>query len=79
MNTGPSFDLSRANLKGPDLFLRYQVPAQGQSLRVCGLADDVELLLVERGGERRALLMRELAYHHVAQGELAGEPYLVSF
>jgi hypothetical protein len=27
----------------------------------------------------RALVAREMAFHHVAQGELGGQPYLVSF
>ena len=44
-----------------------------------GLEPTAELMAFERGGERRALLVPEMAYHHVAQGELAGEPYLVSF
>jgi len=39
----------------------------------------MELIAFERGGMHRAFLAREMAYHHVAQGELAGEPYLVSF
>ena len=38
-----------------------------------------ELLVFERGNERRTLLVTEMSYHHIAQGELAGEPYLVSF
>ena len=38
-----------------------------------------ELLVFERGDQRRALLLPEMAYHHVCQGELAGEPYLVTF
>lgn len=38
-----------------------------------------ELMVFERGGERRALLLSEMVYHHVCQGELAGEPYLVTF
>lgn len=44
-----------------------------------GLAPEQELVLFERGGQRRAILVPEAAYHHVIQGELAGEPYLVSF
>ena len=38
-----------------------------------------ELLAFERNGERRVLSILEMAYHHVCQGELAGEPYLVTF
>lgn len=43
------------------------------------LKPDTELLAFERGGERRAVLLSEALYHHVVQGELAGEPYLVTF
>ena len=48
-------------------------------LKEAGLAKERELLAFERGGKRRVLLVDEMIYHHVAQGELAGEPYLVSF
>ena len=73
------FDLSRARLRGPDYFKRYQAPDNGESLAGSGLGNDVELLVVKRRGEGRALLMREVSYHHVVQGRLAGEPYVVSF
>jgi hypothetical protein len=73
------FDLSRARLRGPDYFKRYQAPDNGEPLAASGLGNDVELLVVKRRGESRALLMREVSYHHVAQGRLAGEPYVVSF
>ena len=38
-----------------------------------------DLIIVERGGESRALTVRQMAYHHLAQGRPKGEPYLVSF
>jgi len=41
--------------------------------------NDEELIVFERNGVYRALNLREMAYHHVAQGDLAGEPYLISF
>ena len=50
-----------------------------QPLAEAGLSDDKELLVFERGNQRRATLLPEMLYHHVVQGELAGEPYLVSF
>jgi hypothetical protein len=43
------------------------------------LEPDEELLIIERGGVERAFVLRQMAYHHIAQGELAGEPYVVSF
>ena len=38
-----------------------------------------ELMSFEVNGERRVLLVHEMIYHHICQGELAGEPYLVTF
>ena len=61
-------------------FVPFRPPSDGgEPLGDAGLADDEELIIFERHGLRRALVVREMAYHHVAQGKLAGEPYLVSF
>jgi len=60
-------------------FEPFQVPAQGVSLSSLNLPPDLELITLARGGAIRALVAREMAYHHVAQGELASEPYMVSF
>ena len=73
------FDPTRAQLKGPDMFERFRAPDRGEPLRSAGLSKDTEIMLVERSGETRAFLLRQLTYHHLAQGELAGEPYIVSF
>jgi len=54
-------------------------PVKGQSLYKANLHPDEELIVIERNREYRALLAREMAYHHIAQGEMAGEPYLVTF
>lgn len=43
------------------------------------LKGKTELLVFERGGQRRAFLLDEANYHHSVQGELAGEPYLVTY
>ncbi len=48
-------------------------------LAQAGLKPEIELITFERNGERRALIATEMHYHHVCQGELAGEPYLVTF
>ncbi len=74
-----TFDATRARLKGPDRFPRLNVEGRGERLASLGLDGDTPLLVVERGGQRLALLLREMVYHHLAQGQLAGEPYLVSF
>ena len=60
-------------------FAPFQVPDQGVSLVSLNLPPDLELITVKRGGVTRALVAREMAYHHVAQGQLNGEPYMVSF
>jgi len=61
------------------VFVPLRPGEETTSLRSASLAPKTELLLFTRGEERRALLMREMSYHHIAQGDLAGEPYLVSF
>ena len=73
------YDVSRAALRGPDLFDRFEVPAETPPLSAAELDPEEQLLVVERGGQRRALLVRQMTYHHVAQGTLAGEPWLVAF
>jgi hypothetical protein len=60
-------------------FEPFQVPAQGAPLSSLNLPPDLELIAIHRGGAKRALVAREMAYHHVAQGELDGQPYMVSF
>ena len=73
------FDASRARLKGPDYFKRFNVPDAGQALASVGASDDTEIIVFERGGQSRALYLKQMVYHHLAQGTLNGMPYLVSF
>ena len=54
-------------------------PDAGAPLAALELPAETEILVFERGGAKRGLLVRHMAYHHVAQGELAGHPYLVTF
>lgn len=74
-----TFDVERATLKTPDHFRRFRILGNGTPLHSAGLKQRAQLLVFERGGQRRALLRDQMSYHHVAQGELAGEPYLVTF
>jgi hypothetical protein len=73
------FDASRARLHGPGNFPRFDVPSEGIPLARAGLGGSEDLMVVRRGGEARALTVKQMHWHHLAQGELAGEPYLVSF
>lgn len=60
-------------------FEPFSVPEQGASLSSLNLPPDLELIVLSRNGSTRALVAREMAYHHVAQGKLNGQPYMVSF
>ena len=73
------FDPGRAWLKGPDYFQRFRVPSRGQPLAASGVPGDELIAVLERGDQRRALVVRQLLYHHVAEGELGGEPFVASF
>jgi hypothetical protein len=72
-------DRSNTIVKKKWQFKPFQVPSRGTPLSKMKLPDDYELIIVERNGERRGFSMREMTYHHIAQGKLAGEPFLVSF
>ena len=78
----PGFDVNRAMLSDRSRFTPFLVE-ESQLLREAleqGVVDDdTPILVVERGGRRLALITREMMFHHVAQGELAGEPWMVSF
>lgn len=73
------FNAKRALLRKPDLFRRFLPGPSDLFLSGCELDDSEVILIFERGGERRGLSARQMSYHHVAQGELAGEPYVVTF
>lgn len=73
-----TFDPDRLQ-KQPDAFARFDVSDGGIPVSAAKLPTAAELIVLERSGERRALLIQEMAYHHLAQGRLANEPYIVSF
>lgn len=43
------------------------------------VAEDTPVLLFEAGGRTLVLVSSQMSYHHVAQGEMAGEPWMVTF
>jgi len=73
------FDARRAMLKGPDLFSRFRFADKMVHVNATGASGKERILVFERNRTKRALLVRQMAYHHVAQGELAGEPFLITF
>ena len=76
------FDLTRATLKKKPMFPPFYVK---QSRRLADLLDagkitpEADLLLLDYAGGTIALDKTQMALHHVAQGEMAGEPWLVTF
>ncbi|MDH3270625.1 MAG: hypothetical protein OEN56_04790 [Gemmatimonadota bacterium] len=43
------------------------------------VAADTPVLTFEAGGKTLVLVSSQMSYHHVAQGEMAGEPWMVTF
>ncbi|QKG83695.1 hypothetical protein GXN76_03860 [Kroppenstedtia pulmonis] len=73
------FELSRLK---EDHFERYDVSdtrSLQEVVKKGELKGNDSLLVVERGGERLSFSVYDMTYYHVAQGELAGEPYMVAF
>lgn len=77
-----NFDPSRAHLSTEDLFKPFAVEktiALKDAMNSKRVKPDTELLLLNHPDTPIALIKLDMAYHHVAQGEIAGEPWLVSF
>ena len=78
----PDFDADRARLSDKDMFRPFEVrttrPLQ-EALATGDVTEGMPVLVMEREASVLVLLTRQMVYHHVAQGELAGEPWLVSF
>jgi hypothetical protein len=76
------FDAHRALLLRNDIFQPFRVttsrPLQ-TTLESGDLCAAASLLVVRRDGAVLALSSWQLTYHHAAQGEIEGEPFLVSF
>ena len=80
--TAEDFDLGRAYIGEEPMFDAFY-PTEYEELasvrRSGRIKDDTALLLLQRGGTTLTLLTMQMSYHHIAQGELEGEPWMVSF
>ncbi len=78
----PEFDITRARVGAGSRFEPFQVH-ETRSLREAfgaGVVEsDTRLLVMAHAAGRLALVTDQMAYHHVAQGDIAGEPWMVSF
>ena len=78
----PEFDINRARVGAGSRFEPFRVRQTQllrQALATGAVESDTRLLVMEHAAGRLALLTDQMAYHHVAQGDMAGEPWMVSF
>lgn len=76
------FDAERAYLGSEPTFTPLRDPdfePLRAVLRRGELTDDTPMLAFEAGGRTLALVSSQMSYHHVAQGDMAGEPWMVTF
>ena len=80
--TAEDFDESRAFLNDTPMFDAFY-PESYEPLSTARrdgrVRDDTGLLMLQRGDMTLALVTMQMSYHHIAQGEMAGEPWMVSF
>ena len=75
------FDARRALLVRGDIFAPFRVKATrplSDALARRVLRADEPVVVAECNAAPIVLLKRHMSFHHVAQGEIAGEPWLVS-
>ena len=76
-----SFDSSRANLRDKEIFPPLYVETTvslSEALKRGDVRDHTHLMVIERKSKMLALLTKQMIYYHVAQGEIDGEPWMVS-
>lgn len=77
-----TFDVRRALLVYQDIFAPFHVTATRplqDALASGDVQKDAPVIVVQRDAATVVLLRRQLTYHHVAQGEAEGEPWMVSY
>ncbi len=82
MKQVPGFEPGRAILSdvwGFDPFPVTTMEPLEDALESGKIGEETAVLLLTRGDTRLALLTEQMSYHHIAQGELEGEPWMVSF
>ncbi|MEM7798177.1 MAG: hypothetical protein AAF633_03215 [Chloroflexota bacterium] len=80
--TTAEFDAERAVLSEKAIFEPLVINDKNgktRPLSKSGLPQEAQIIIAERNGQQITFLLRHLSYHHLAQGELAGQPYMVSF
>jgi hypothetical protein len=76
-----AFDSGRATLRDKQIFPPFYVEETiplSEALRRNKVRKETHLMVIERKTRRIALLTKQMIYHHVAQGEIDGEAWMVS-
>jgi hypothetical protein len=76
------FDTDRALFWAEPNFIPLRDPEWtplSEVRRARDVQDDTPLLVFEAGGKTLTLVSSQMSYHHVAQGEMAGEAWMVTF
>jgi hypothetical protein len=76
------FDPDRAIFWQEPNFVPFRNPTWeplGAALRAGKVTEDQPVMVFEMGGEAMVLVTSQMSYHHVAQGDRNGEPWMVTF
>ncbi|MBT3328062.1 MAG: DUF3179 domain-containing protein [Gemmatimonadales bacterium] len=82
MQVKEGFDTDRAIFWAKPNFIPLRDPewqSLSQALRSGDISDETTVVAFEMAGKTLALVSSQMSYHHVAQGEMAGEPWMVTF
>lgn len=73
-------DVARIGVGGRfEPFVVENLEPLADALKAGRVQNDTRLLVSQHPAGRVALLTDQMTYHHVAQGSIAGEPWMVSF
>ena len=82
MPTKEGFDTDRAIFWRSSNFVPLRNPdwrSLSDARRAGDISDNTPVLVFEAGGSTLVLVSSQMAYHHVAQGNMNGEPWMVTF
>ena len=82
MPTKDGFDTGRAIFWSAPNFVPLRDPdwrSLSDARRAREVSDDTPVLVFEAGGSTLVLVTSQMSYHHVAQGDRNGEPWMVTF
>ena len=82
MPTKDGFDIGRAIFWSAPNFVPLRDPdwrPLRDARRARDVSDSTPVLVFEAGGSTLVLVASQMSYHHVAQGDMNGEPWMVTF